>query len=221
MSETAIEPSPTALATRLIERARTSPATKTPGTLVSSRNGSRFSGQPSPLHVGAGEDEAVLVARDDALEPVGVRRGADEDEAGVDVERRTRRRRRPATRSRRSRPSSPVAAIAELPRAHLDVGQRRELLDEVVRHRRLQRRAAHEHRHLARVAAEVHGGLAGRVRAADDDDVLLRRTSAPRSSPRRSRRRRRSARRSPARSSGGRRRPTRSARSWRSARRRR
>ena len=36
MSETAIEPSPTALATRLIERARTSPATNTPGTLVSS-----------------------------------------------------------------------------------------------------------------------------------------------------------------------------------------
>ena len=36
-SETAIEPSPTALATRLIERARTSPATNTPGTLVSSR----------------------------------------------------------------------------------------------------------------------------------------------------------------------------------------
>ena len=36
ISETAIEPSPTALATRLIERARTSPATSTPGTLVSS-----------------------------------------------------------------------------------------------------------------------------------------------------------------------------------------
>ena len=36
MRDTAIEPSPTALATRLIERARTSPATKTPGTLVSS-----------------------------------------------------------------------------------------------------------------------------------------------------------------------------------------
>ena len=44
--ETAIEPSPTALATRLIERERTSPATKRPGTLVSSVNGSRFSGQP-------------------------------------------------------------------------------------------------------------------------------------------------------------------------------
>ena len=37
ISDTAIEPSPTALATRLIERARTSPATNTPGTLVSSR----------------------------------------------------------------------------------------------------------------------------------------------------------------------------------------
>jgi hypothetical protein len=36
MSDTAIDPSPTALATRLIERARTSPATNTPGTLVSS-----------------------------------------------------------------------------------------------------------------------------------------------------------------------------------------
>src|SRR3954451_5178873 len=41
MSETAIEPSPTALATRLIDRARASPATNTPGTLVSSRYGSR------------------------------------------------------------------------------------------------------------------------------------------------------------------------------------
>ena len=35
ISETAIEPSPTAEATRLIERARTSPATKTPGIVVS------------------------------------------------------------------------------------------------------------------------------------------------------------------------------------------
>ena len=86
-SETAIEPSPTALATRLIERARTSPATNTPGTLVSSRYGSRLSGQPCRLRVGPGEDEAALVARDDAVEPVGARRGADEDEAGVDVER--------------------------------------------------------------------------------------------------------------------------------------
>src|SRR3954453_10897518 len=46
-SETAIEPSPTALATRLIERARTSPATKMPGTVVSSRYGSRAGAPPA------------------------------------------------------------------------------------------------------------------------------------------------------------------------------
>src|SRR3954454_24147628 len=47
ISDTAIEPSPTALATRLIERERTSPATNTPGTLVSSTYGSRLSGKPA------------------------------------------------------------------------------------------------------------------------------------------------------------------------------
>src|SRR3954453_9386213 len=52
MSETAIEPSPTALATRLIERARTSPATKIPGTVVSRRYGSRPSGQPAAFASG-------------------------------------------------------------------------------------------------------------------------------------------------------------------------
>ncbi len=46
MSDTAIEPSPTALATRLIERVLTSPATNTPGTLVSSTYGSRGNGHP-------------------------------------------------------------------------------------------------------------------------------------------------------------------------------
>src|SRR4029077_12725233 len=46
ISETAIDPSPTALATRLIERIRTSPATNTPGTLVSNTYGSRASGHP-------------------------------------------------------------------------------------------------------------------------------------------------------------------------------
>ena len=41
-----------------------------------------------PRDVGPGEDEAALVALDDAGEPVGARRGADEDEARVDVQRR-------------------------------------------------------------------------------------------------------------------------------------
>src|SRR5712692_7153317 len=46
MNWTAIEPSPTADATRFTERQRTSPATKMPGTLASSRYGSRSGVQP-------------------------------------------------------------------------------------------------------------------------------------------------------------------------------
>ena len=41
-------PSPTAEATRFIESRRTSPAANTPGTLVSSTNGGRSSGQAGP-----------------------------------------------------------------------------------------------------------------------------------------------------------------------------
>ena len=77
MNWTLIEPSPTALATRLIERWRTSPATNTPGSVVSSRNGSRSSGQRCRVarrrDVGAGQHEAARVARDRVAEPVRVR----------------------------------------------------------------------------------------------------------------------------------------------------
>ena len=41
------EPSPTAAATRLTDRQRTSPAANTPGMLVSSGSGARRSGHPS------------------------------------------------------------------------------------------------------------------------------------------------------------------------------
>ena len=43
---TAIAPSPTAEATRFADSDRTSPATNTPGTLVSRWYGARSSGQP-------------------------------------------------------------------------------------------------------------------------------------------------------------------------------
>ena len=173
-SDTAIEPSPTALATRLIERARTSPATNTPGTLVSSRYGSRVERPARGLGVGPGEDEAALVARDDAVEPVGPRRGADEHEAGVGVEHLARS---PSASRTRSRAQVAVLALGgDRLRARADV--------DVARARRSARSGsatstspastAHEHRHLAGVAGEVHGGLAGRVGAADDHDVLVR-----------------------------------------------
>ena len=84
ISETAIEPSPTALATRLIERARTSPATNTPGHARLQHVRIALERPAGRLGVEPGEDEAVLVAGHDALEPVRARRGADEHERGID-----------------------------------------------------------------------------------------------------------------------------------------
>ncbi len=70
-------PSPTADATRFIESSRTSPAAKTPGTLVSSANGVRdASGQADARRrhqLRAGDDEAVLVAEHGVAEPVRAR----------------------------------------------------------------------------------------------------------------------------------------------------
>ena len=63
----AMLPSPTAEATRLIGLSRTSPQAKMPGTLVSSRNGSRSCDQrPAFAHVVAGQHVAARVARDSA-----------------------------------------------------------------------------------------------------------------------------------------------------------
>ena len=73
-SWTAIDPSPTADATRLIDWSRTSPATNTPGRLVSSEKGSRSSRQrwrPSIRWSAAPETmKPALVARHGVAEPV-------------------------------------------------------------------------------------------------------------------------------------------------------
>src|SRR5262249_5414887 len=57
--------------------------------------------------------------------------------------------------------------------AHPDVGLRLDLLDQVVRHRRLQRRATHDDGHRVRLAGQVHRGLAGRVGPADHVDLFV------------------------------------------------
>jgi hypothetical protein len=68
----------------------------------------------------------------------------------------------------------PCAAVAVAPVLDLDVRDRGDLRDQVVRHRLGERVGAHEHGHALGVRGEVHGGLTGRVRAADHDDVLVR-----------------------------------------------
>ena len=67
---------------------RTSPAASTPGMLVSSENGRRSSGQPSPSGSSrAGEQEPVAVPRDLRGQPVGVRARPDQHEEGVGGDR--------------------------------------------------------------------------------------------------------------------------------------
>ena len=54
-----------------------------------------------------------------------------------------------------------------------DLGVLLDLLDQVVRHRRLQRRGAHHDGHRFGLAGQVHRGLAGRIRPADHVDLFV------------------------------------------------
>ena len=57
--------------------------------------------------------------------------------------------------------------------AHVDVRNVVQLLDQVIRHRLDERLAPDEQGHRLSAAAEIGGGLAGRIRAADDVDIVL------------------------------------------------
>jgi hypothetical protein len=78
--EITTDPSPTAEATRLTDPARTSPTAKMPGAEVWKP------GLRAPAS-GPGQDEALVVERDEAREPAGVGRGPhhDEDRPRVDA----------------------------------------------------------------------------------------------------------------------------------------
>ena len=91
-SRTAIEPSPTAEATRLIEPLRTSPTAKTPGRLVSSEQ-RRAPGSVGAVPAVGATSRPVrtkprVVERELVAEPARVRLGADEDEQRARVELR-------------------------------------------------------------------------------------------------------------------------------------
>ncbi len=155
---TAHAPSPTAVAQRLVEPERTSPAAKTPGTLVSSR----IAGSDA----GAGEDEAVVVARDRVVEPFGARQRAEEEEQ--------ERERQALAALERDRLELAVGAVerGDLAAVAHRYAVALELAHEVVGHRLAQVRSAVQQRHERAAASEPHGGLAGRVSAADDGDAL-------------------------------------------------
>ena len=103
------------------------------------------------LYVGAGQDEAALVAGDHALEPVGVRRGADEHEAGVDVERGLV----PSASRMRMRAQAAVVALRRDrrgPGADVDVRRAGRAARSGSATSSARAGAAHEHRDLSRVA---------------------------------------------------------------------
>ena len=154
---TAIAPSPTAVAQRLVEPERTSPAANTPGTSVSSRL--------SVFGCRAGEDEAVVVAADGVVEPLGARQRAEEEEQ--------ERVREALAALQRDGLEVPVLAVERRDLAPVANGDAvaLELVDEVVGHRLAEVGAAVEERDERAAAGEPDGGLAGGVAAADDRDA--------------------------------------------------
>jgi hypothetical protein len=110
----------------------------------------------------AGDDEAVLVARDRVVEPVGARRRAEEREGEID--------RQAGPVLERNAVEVPVlavqlgdfAAVADLDPEPVEVG------DEVARHRLAQVGAPVQQRDQRAAARRPDRGLPGRVAAADD-----------------------------------------------------
>ena len=149
ITRTAIEPSPTAEATRLIEPERPSPTVKTPGQAGLQRQGGaadRVGGaaEVGDLEVDAGEEEAVVVLGEGAVEPLGAGVGADEDEEAADVEVVAPAGLRLLDHDPRARSRHDLADLGV--EEDLDVVDRFDLVDQVAGHAlRRSRRAAVRH----------------------------------------------------------------------------
>ena len=136
----AIEPSPTAEATRFIEPWRTSPAAKTPGMLVSSENGLRSSGQPAVVvDVRAGADEAAVVRADSSAGSQSVFGRAPIIRKSASAVDGLGRAVVAVAQVEALQPAVSPAADDLGPEPHLDVGRRLDLLHQVVRHPRVER----------------------------------------------------------------------------------
>ena len=157
----------------LDEPARTSPAAKTPGRLVSEKVGVPFAGPvPRLLDGGAGLHELLGVALDFRREPIGSRHGADEAEEGGTLERA-------ALAGLRVDPFDFAQGIVAIEPANFgiafdhDVVGLLDAVDEIARHVFAEIVAADHEMHLGRDRREKDGGLAGGVAAADDHDLRI------------------------------------------------
>ena len=169
---TAIAPSPTAEATRLIDPLRTSPDGEHPGAARLERQRLAVALGTLPVAGGLrpGEYEAALVERHLIREPARVGQRADEDEQHARVE--------PAALAGlvvldHDSVEDPVLTD-QLPhlgvQVDLDGGALLDAVDQVARHVLCQVGLAHDQVHRIRVAGQEQGRLAGRVSAAHDRD---------------------------------------------------
>ena len=160
-------PSPTAEATRFIESSRTSPAANTPGTLVSSANGTRGSGhRPRPggrQQVVAGDDEPLVVAGDVEGRATGC--GASPDERTASSTAPPRWLGVPVGQRQRLEVAVAPARhhLAAIPDG--DVGRGGDPLHQVPRHRVGERGGADDQHHPPGEAGQVERGLAGQLAA--------------------------------------------------------
>ena len=167
-------PSPMAAAQRLTDPQRTSPAANTPGRLVSSGSGSRDSGQslpgPRATSLPVTRYPAGVGDQPDPRGAVGAGGAADADEQGI--------RRQPYRFGAvpGAHDDSPEAVIGLHPHhlrahPHINILDRRHLVDEVVRHRRAEIMAADQQRDLPGVPGEPDDRLSRRVAAAHHDNT--------------------------------------------------
>ena len=118
----------------------------------------------------AGDHEALVVLADEVDQPLRPRRGADHREHGRGGD---------ALLGTGAGDHDGFELLVSFERSHFaagpdaDVRLGRDLLDQVARHRRLERSPGHDV-DLAGVVCQLDRGLPGRVRSAYDDDVLVR-----------------------------------------------
>ncbi len=171
---TAIAPSPTADATRLTERDRTSPAAKTPGrwSPVEGVAGLRPAGGRWPATTRSGPvgtkpcSSRTITASSHSV------RGAAPMNTNSDAAATVSS---PGVADGEHEPLQPgvaVAAATSVPVRTSMVGERVDLVDQIRRHRRHEAGSPHQQRRPARKPGEEHRRLTRRVGAADDEDVL-------------------------------------------------
>lgn len=178
MKCTAIEPLPTAAPTRLTESTRTSPAAKMPGHARFEQEGIA-SGLPSRRRASAlderaaREQEAVLVALDHVAQPFRAWRRTDEHEQAACRNGLRETGLQVAQRDLREMAFAGHALDFRM-QPHVDVLGLVNLLDEIVRHARAQRRAAAKDGDRARVLGQKHRALSGRIGPAHNKEILVR-----------------------------------------------